>query len=196
VSQLRNRTGAHVLRSAVPSINAWLFAGGSLTVRLRAHGAVEVVVVKQGAAALWSAEQGDLNCRCAYAREVILLLNGRAAVWARSVTPIPAFHGAWKSLAGLGTRPLAELLFEGRSLDRSELVPHRLVRQGAVSHWVRQTTGQVNEKITMEAGNAANAFEPPSWGRSSVFRRRGQPLRVFEAFAPWVTQLPTSRTGP
>jgi len=181
-----------VLRSADPSTNAWLFAGGSLTARLRAHGAVEVIVVKQGAAALWPAEQGDLNCRCAYAREVILLLNGRAAVWARSVTPIPAFHGAWKSLAGLGTRPLAELLFEGRSLARSELVPHRLERQGPVTQWVRQATGQ----ISLVAGQSAYAFELPIWGRSSVFWRRRQPLRVFEAFAPWVTQLPTSRTGP
>lgn len=192
MSQLRHRTRAHVLRSADPSTNAWLFAGGSLTARLRAHGEVEVIVVKQGAAALWPAEQGDLNCRCAYAREVILLLNGRAAVWARSVTPMSAFHGAWKSLAGLGIRPLAELLFEGRSLDRSELVPHRLERQGPVTQWVRQATGQVS----WMAGQSAPALELPIWGRSSVFWRRGQPLRVFEAFAPWVTQLPTSRTGP
>ncbi|MFC7411728.1 chorismate--pyruvate lyase family protein [Hydrogenophaga atypica] len=188
MSQFRHCAGAHVHRSADPSINAWLFAGGSLTARLRAHGTVEVVVVGQGASALWLAEQRDLNCRCAYAREVILLFNGRAAVWARSVIPLPAFHGAWKSLACLGTRPLAELLFQGRSLDRDALVPHRLLRQGPVSRWVRQST--------VVAGHVDNPLVQPTWACSSVFWRRGQPLRVFEAFAPWVTQLPTPRTGP
>ena len=182
MSQYRYRTGAQVPRSADTSIKAWLFAGGSLTARLRAHGKVDVVVVRQGASALWLAEQRDLNCRCAYAREVILLLNGRAAVWARSVTPLPAFHGAWKSMAGLGTRPLAELLFQGRSLDRDALVPHRLLRHGPESRWVRQST--------VVAGHVESPLEQPTWGRSSVFWRKGQPLRVFEAFAPWVTQLP------
>ncbi|WP_051237303.1 chorismate--pyruvate lyase family protein [Ottowia thiooxydans] len=188
MSQYRYRTGAQVPRSADTSIKAWLFAGGSLTARLRAHGTVEVVVVRQGALALWLAERRDLTCRCVYAREVILLLNGRAAVWARSVTPLPAFHGAWKSLAGLGTRPLAELLFQGRSLDRDALVPHRLLRHGPESRWVRQST--------VVAGHVESPLEQPTWGRSSVFWRKGQPLRVFEAFAPWVTQLPTPRAGP
>ncbi|MDP3521266.1 MAG: chorismate lyase [Hydrogenophaga sp.] len=188
MSQFRQRLIAPVSRSADPSINAWLFAGGSLTARLRAHGGVEVVVVKQGASGLWMAEQRDLNCRCGYAREVVLLLNGRVAVWARSVTPLPAFHGAWKSLAGLGTRPLAELLFQGRALDRDALVPHRLARHGPVFRWAQQSTTAV--------GHVANAFAQPTWGRSSVFWSMGQPLRVFEAFAPWVTQLPTPRKLP
>ncbi|UCU93429.1 chorismate--pyruvate lyase family protein [Hydrogenophaga taeniospiralis] len=138
-------------RSADPSINAWLFAGGSLTARLRAHGGVEVVVVRQGVSGLWMTEQHDLNCRCGYAREVVLLLNGRVAVWARSVTSLLAFHGAWKSLAGLGTRPLAELLFQGRVLDRDALVPHRLARHDPVSRWAQQSTTAV--------GHASNAFE-------------------------------------
>lgn len=188
MSQFRYRAGAQLPRSADPSTNAWLFAGGSLTARLRVHGVVEVVVVRQGASALWLAEQRDLNGRCAYAREVILLLNGRAAVWARSVTPLPAFHGAWKSLAGLGTRPLAELLFQGRSLDRDALVPHRLLKHGPVSRWVRQST--------VVAGHVESPLVQPTWGRSSVFWRKGQPLRVFEAFAPWVTQLQTPRALP
>ncbi|MFC7411758.1 chorismate--pyruvate lyase family protein [Hydrogenophaga atypica] len=187
MSQFRHRTGAQVPRSADPSTNVWLFAGGSLTARLRAHGTVEVVVVRQGASALWLAEQRDLTCRCVYACEVILLLNGRAAVWARSVAPLPAFHGAWKSLAGLGTRPLAELLFKGRSLDRDALVPRRLLRHGPESRWVRPST--------VVAGHVENPLVQPTCGRSSMFWRKGQPLRVFEAFAPWVTQLPTPRTG-
>ena len=91
-------------------------------------------------------------------------------------------------MAGLGTRPLAELLFQGRSLDRDALVPHRLLRHGPVSRWVRQST--------VVAGHVESPLEQPTWGRSSVFWRKGQPLRVFEAFAPWVTQLPTPRTGP
>jgi len=29
----------------------------------------------------------------------------------------------------------------------------------------------------------------PRWARSSVFWQHGHPLRVMEAFAPWVTPL-------
>jgi chorismate-pyruvate lyase len=39
------------------TLRAWLHAEGSLTARLRDHGTVDVVVLRQGAQRLWSLEQ-------------------------------------------------------------------------------------------------------------------------------------------
>lgn len=159
-------------------VKAWLSGGGSLTARLREHGTVEVVVLREGVRPLWPQEQRDLRCRCGHAREIALLVDGRPAVWARSVTPRLAVRGAWKAMVTLGKRPLAELLFQGRALQRDPLVPQRLPRHGAV------------------AGRMRSAWSPPGTtlpqrARSSVFWRKGQPLRVFEAFAPWVLRRQT-----
>lgn len=153
-----------------PRLHAWLQADGSLTARLRQHGVVQVVVVRQGTQALWPQEQQDLGCRSGHVREVVLLVDGMPAVWARSATPHAALQGPWKALANLGNRPLAELLFQGRRVQRSPLQSIPLVRHGLMDSRLHKAwTGPL-----------------PRWARSSVFWHQGQPLRVMEAFAPWL----------
>ena len=102
-----------------PGLQFWLQAEGSLTARLRQFGPVQVQVQRQGHMALWVPEQQDVRQRGGYVREVVLLLNGRPAVWARSVTSMAASRGPWRALQGLGTRPLAELLFAARPVARA-----------------------------------------------------------------------------
>lgn len=166
---------------STPAIRRWLRADGSLTARLRNHGTVQVRVLRQGRLPLLPAEQRDLHARHGYAREVVLMLQGQPAVWARSATGGRAIQGPWKALRGLGARPLAELLFGGATLARDPLQAARAPRRSPLDQRIRrqwlQTTG------------TSLAAAPPRWSRSSVFWRGQAPLRVMEAFAPWISAL-------
>jgi len=166
---------------ANPKLVAWLHADGSLTSRLRAHGHLRVVVLQQGSSPFWKQEQRDLHCQSGHVREVVLMLDGVPAVWARSATSHQAVKGPWRALQGLGNRPLAELLFSGSRVCRSPLQPHHLVRSSPEERHMRAQW----DRLTGDQQPVA----APRWARSSVFSQHGHPLRVMEAFAPWITQL-------
>jgi chorismate lyase len=163
-----------------PALHRWLQAKGSLTARLRCFGEVRVLLLRQGPGALWPLERADLHQRCGYVREVVLLVNGRPAVWARSATSLAAITGPWRAMQGLGTRPLAELLFAKRQVRRAPLQLHHLPRHGLMHNHMRRQ---------WQAMAPAAAAEWPHWARSSVFWHQGHALRVMEAFSPWVRAL-------
>jgi chorismate--pyruvate lyase len=163
---------------ADPALRHWLQAEGSLTARLRRFGHVQVLVQQQAAMPLWPLERVDLKQRSGYVREVVLLLNGRPAVWARSATSLTAIEGPWHAMRGLGTRPLAELLFATRHVQRAPLQMHHLPKRGVMHNHI----GRQWSVLEQEHLGAAM----PQWARSSVFWRKGQGLRVMEAFSPWV----------
>ena len=165
-------------------LQSWLLAPGSLTARLRLHGRVEVRVLRQAALPLWRPEQQDLQQRSGYVREVVLLLNGRPAVWARSATSLAAIRGPWRALQGLGNRPLAELLFAARPVARAPLRLQPLARSSAVQSHIRRQWLQLPQRGAQDG--------VPQWARSSVFWHRGHALRVMEAFSPWVCVLRTA----
>ena len=170
-------------RHAVPvRLRQWLSAPGSLTARLRQHGQVSVQVISQRRQTLWPQERAALRCSQGHVREVILRIDGRPAVWARSATPLRAVKGPWRAIKGLGTRPLAELLFEHNKVSRDPLQSQMLLRQGPERrHLARQWA---------QSQTTQNVSEPaPSWARRSVFWHHGHPLQVLESFAPWVTKL-------
>ena len=164
-----------------PGLRYWLQAEGSLTTRLRAHGQVEVRVQRQGAGGLWAPERSDLCVPHGYVREVVLLLNGMPVVWARSATTLRAIQGPWRAMRGLGARPLAELLFAERHVEREPLRAQHLPRCGLQANHI-QGQWQALEQQTADVA-------VPRWARSSVFWRHGHPLRVMEAFSPWVSTL-------
>lgn len=173
---------------------AWVGARGSLTAWLVATGRVfSVEVLQQGRQRLHRSESQALNLRvgCAgYAREVMLRLDGEAVVFARSVTAQVASKGPWRSLRGLGTRPLAEILFSHLPVTRSPLAFSRLkpaspLQRDVVKSWRRVT------------GASVRAGALPA--RRSVFKRAGAPLLVMEVFAapslPWGLPSPCRRRG-
>ena len=168
-------------RQAVPvRLRQWLVAPGSLTARLRRHGQVSVQVLSQGRQTLWPQERLALRCQQGHVREVVLRIDGQPAVWARSSTSLQAVKGPWRAIKGLGTRPLAELLFEHNRVRRDPLRVQVFAQRGpARSHLARQWA----QLTRPDAGPA------PSWARRSVFWHRGHPLQVMESFAPWVTKL-------
>jgi chorismate--pyruvate lyase len=156
----------------------WQTAPGSLSLRLAALGGrLEVQRLSQRVQPLLPGEAHDLQRPAdtrVLVREVLLRVDGRALVWARSVVPARATRGPWRALLGLGSRPLAELLFADPAVSRSALQPETW-RRG--SPWHRRATA------AWQAGCGQPWPGNQVVARSSVFWRGGMPLRVFEAFA-------------
>ncbi|MBV8500150.1 MAG: chorismate lyase [Paucibacter sp.] len=169
--------------AARTSLRAWLRAPGSLSKRLARLGqSFEVQVLSQGVQPLRAQERRALGLPrhgCTVVREVILRVDGEPLVWARSSLHQCALAGPWKALKGLGTRPLAHLLYEDPRVVRSELQPRRLARYG---HTRRHAARQW-EQATGQPASAAMV-----WSRNSVFTRYGAQLRVMELFAPGLTR--------
>lgn len=162
-----------------PAFTRWLKAPGSLTARLRLLGQVKVQVLAQGTRRLWPAERRALGLVSGHVREVVLSIDGAPVVWARSATSHRALKGPWRALKGLGTRPLAELLFSAHAaVVRGRLGRHEWRRRGPEHGRARRQWPGI-------------ARVSPGWARASVFTRHQQPLRVMEAFSPWAARLPT-----
>jgi chorismate lyase len=156
---------------------------------LRGLGQVTVHKLRQGHRALLPMEQDLLGMSHGHVREVLLRVDGQVAVWARSVTPVGATRGAWRAMRGLGNRPLAELLFTDRAVRRAPLCARQLQRHEPGAATLRRDWAQALGDLSV----TPPTFSPlgaPAWMRWSVFQRRGQPLLVQEAFAPWVLQQP------
>lgn len=161
------------------SLRDWLRAPGSLSRRLARLGErFEVQVLRQAVAPFRARERAALGLPrrgLTVVREVILRVDGEPLVWARSALHQRATTGPWRALKGLGTRPLAHLLYDDPRITRSELQPRRLARQGhtrrhAARQWQRATGREMPAQM--------------QWSRNSVFSRGGALLRVMELFAP------------
>lgn len=190
ISRSRDAARLHGRLPASPSLRQWLAATGSLTARLRLTGAVRVEVIDQGRRQLWPQEMRALRCTVGHVREVVLRVDGRPAVWARSSVPAHAIKGPWKAIRGLGTRPLAELLFSHRTVRRGPLHSMRFrAHSRAQSHMSRQWSGLGDAAQLMEDGiKPLTPTSTPNWARHSLFFHHKHPLQVIEAFAPWVTK--------
>jgi chorismate--pyruvate lyase len=166
-----------------PALLRWLRAPGSLSRRLAAMGwRFDVQTLQQGVARPLPGEARSLGAagrRC-LVREVVLRVDGVPLVWARTVVQAHAVLGPWRALRGLGTRPLADLLFRDMRVKRSPL-RNELHRRG--SRWRRHADSAWRD-ATGEAWPASLLT-----ARSSVFTRRGARLRVFEAFAPAIASM-------
>ncbi|MCH8178313.1 MAG: chorismate lyase [Proteobacteria bacterium] len=173
-----------------PALRRWLAAPGSLTARLRLHGTVSVQVLAQGRMRLLPQERQALGGQAAHVREVLLRIDGRAAIWARSVTPLSAVKGPWAAIQGLGKRPLAELLFSHRQVLRGPLMASHLAPASPLQRRMAQAWRRHAGAPSDAQGPAPGCDALPRWARHSVFWHRGQPLQVLEAFAPWLAPLP------
>ncbi len=159
-------------------LRRWLQAPGSLSARLAATGNVfSVQVLNQGHQALSNDEAQALGISgrlSGYVREVVLRVDGVAMVFARSVTAHQDSLGAWHSVRGLGSRPLADVLFKCSGIARQPLAYGKLARASrlqrhALASW-QQASGEVCRVNALPA-------------RRSVFVRRGAALLVMEVFA-------------
>jgi chorismate--pyruvate lyase len=156
----------------------WLTAPGALTNRLRELGPVTVRVVHESAEGATRDESDALGLHVrapVWVREVVLLVRGHACVAARSVTPLADSHAGWQAIRRLRSRPLADLLYHDRTIQRSSfasaiLQPAIPLHAVALQAW---------------AASLAAPFPRPRFlARRSVFVRAGRPLLVAEAFMP------------
>lgn len=165
------------------SLRAWLRAPGSLSARLARHGRFEVQLLRQATAKLRAPERQQLGAPrrgCTLVREVVLRVDGEPLVWARSSLHKSTLAGPWQALKGLGRRPLAELLYQDRRVQRSTLQPKRLSPYGP-------TRRQMQRQWLQATGTPAPAGM--LWARHSVFKRQGALLRILELFHPAVAAL-------
>ena len=165
-------------------VQRWLGAAGSLSARLAGAGQkFSVQVLNQGRQSLRWDEAHALGLSgpvIGYVREVVLSVDDMPVVFARSVTAHVHSLGPWRSIRGLGTRPLADVLFKRTGLARTPLEFIKLKPASPLNRFVEQAWQQAT-------GQALAPRVLPA--RRSVFMRSGAPLLVMEVFAaqvqPW-----------
>ncbi|WP_146084015.1 chorismate--pyruvate lyase family protein [Xanthomonas albilineans] len=162
----------------------WLTRGGSLTAHLRLLGQVQVQVQREHKAMAWLDEYrvlGLSRCLLVWVREVVLVVDAKPYVYARSLTPLTASYNAWQAVRSIGSRPLADLLFRDRSVLRSALASRRITAQHPLH---RRACNFVAQSHATQALLA----------RRSVFTRQGAPLLITECMLPalWATLEPVA----
>lgn len=154
---------------------SWLSAGGSLTAHIRRVGHdFRVSRLSQHCGLSLPEESATLSRqRGVVVREVLLMEGNTPLVFAHSVVAQRDTCGAWRAVRGLGSRPLAELLFADRDVSRQPL-QYRIVT----------ATDPLGRRIL----RALPQLRFPLWARRSVFRKHGVPLLVTEVFLPAITE--------
>lgn len=141
--------------------HAWLINPDSLTARLQKRYAQFAVQTQSMRLAIAMPDEiGLLKLKpkqLATVREVTLMGNQQAVVFAHSVIPRRALRGRWHRLARLGNQPLGALLFANPQVKRTPLRYKKLSRQHrlyqkAVAHlqhapthlWARRSVFYLN----------------------------------------------------
>ena len=162
-------------RSAPPPhphpLHTWLTSRDSLTSRIKAHvGNFNLVRLKQIVQRPNIDERRELGLRIgelAVVREVLLRDGDRVLVFAHSVVARRDLVGVWRGLSRLGTRPLAEMLFNDPTVVRLPMEYRKIDSRHPLYRRAQQVT----------------AFSAAAlWARRSVFLKHGRALLVTEVF--------------
>lgn len=153
-----------------PRLRDWLLDDSSLTRRLqctcRGQFRVELLSLAWKRPMLNEARTlGVPLHHTALIREVRLLCDDQAWVYARTVIPYSSLRGSLRRLLSLGTKPLGAVLFADPKMRRS---PMEIVRIGRGEGLYRRAVGRGHDDAI--------------WGRRSVFFLEGSPLLVSEIF--------------
>ncbi len=156
----------------------WLAYPGSLTRRIvERAGAMRVELVGERARFPNEDEYralGRPHHRLAFVREVVLHARGEPVVLAHSIAARRDLHGAWRALAGLGTRPLAAMLFRDPRVRRGPFEYARIDPRHPLWKRARRLLGPQPAAL---------------WARRSRFTLHGRPLMVTEVFLPALAAL-------
>ena len=107
-------------------------------------------------------------------REVLLSCGATPVVFARSLAAARHLDGPWRSLRGLGSRPLATMLFADPRIARGAL---------------EFCCIDARQPLRRRAAAAVPELPRELWARRSVFCRDCAPLLVTEVFLPGVLTL-------
>lgn len=160
----------------------WLRKGlsdrGSLTRRLQArYSDFGVQLLAHGLDRPFRDETQALDLRPgtrAYVRNVLLIGDGEARVFAHSVLPRAALRGGWNGISRLGSKPLGASLFSNPRIRRLGL-----------------TLRRIDARHPLYRAACAHTRITPRylWARRSVFCLNGHPLMVSEVFLPAIDAL-------
>ena len=157
-------------------LHAWLTSRGSLTARIKARvNDFNLVRLTQLAQLPNIDERRELGLRRgehAIVREVLLRDGERVLVFAHSIASRRDLRGAWRGLSRLGSRPLAEMLFNDPTVVRLPIEYRRIDSR----HLLYRRAQQVAPLVASDA-----------WARRSVFLKQGAPLLVTEVFLTTMT---------
>lgn len=156
----------------------WLVYPGSLTQRIVERcGRFEVQVVDER---LRFANEDEYRAigrpahRLAYIREVLLHADGKPVVMAHSIVSRRDLMGVWHAVAGLGTRPLAAVLFADRRVRRTPF---------------EFACVEASHPLGLRARQILGRDFPSLRARRSRFSLHGHPLMVTEVFLPELLEL-------
>jgi chorismate lyase len=175
-----NRAAWRAVPPAHPHpLHGWLTWRGSLTARIIARcGNFSLTRLMQRYRVGNIDELPELNLRLrerALVREVILWSGDTPLVFAHSLAARRDLYGTWRALRGLGTRPLAAMLFADARVSRRPIEFKQIDQRHPLYRRARQLFGKLPRTL---------------WARRSVFLLRGRPLMVTEVFLPGILSLP------
>jgi chorismate--pyruvate lyase len=157
----------------------WLTAQGSLSehIRRRCNKGFRVQRLFQGRSRALPDELACLDLpqgSFPLVREVLLLDGDIPLVFARSLAAAKYLDGPWRGLRGLGTKPLATMLFADPGIQRADLEYHHLTARTPLYRRAAKTLDTLPDNL---------------WARRSVFTRNRAPLLVTEVFLPDIRNL-------
>ncbi len=154
----------------------WLKDTGSLTKRLIAfcQGQFSVRLLHQGWGQSLNTEARLLGTRrgeAAIIREVELMCDTQALVFARTLIPATSLTGGARRLAQLGNKPLGAVLFADPATRRTRI-----------------QIARISPRYPLYAAATDHLVHKPAelWGRRTLFLYAGKPILVNEIFLPGV----------
>ena len=151
---------------------AWLARPGALTAGLRQWGALSLSVVFEGSNSPAPDEVQALEVKTRtriWIREVSMSLDGVPCVIARSVTRLTDSRTIWRGIRNLASRPLADLLYDDRTIRRGSFQASRATEHQGI--WLAVKHAGHDKTMSLLA-------------RRSVFTRHQKQLLVTECFLP------------
>jgi chorismate--pyruvate lyase len=166
----------------------WLTRQGALTDGLRSLGNLKLVVLVERTQKPAIDEALCLQLRpnqAAWIREVVMSVDGIPCVIARSLTDRQSSTGVWRGIRQLGTKPLADMLYNDARVRRSPF--------GFTN--VRQTQGLAQALSNWNNVALHHQYRPALLARRSLFICQTKRLLVSECFLPSFWQLIKHRTN-
>lgn len=155
------------------SMQLWLINNGSLTTRLQKrymHFLVKPISIKYAKPIANEATVlGMARYEKVLIREVLLMGDDKAVVFAHSILPRASLRGAWNGLGRQGNIPLGATLFANKKVKRSQLSYKKLPR---------------HHPISMRLAKHMQLLPAPLWARRSIFVLNCAKIMVTEVFLP------------
>ncbi|MBU6459652.1 MAG: chorismate lyase [Proteobacteria bacterium] len=164
--------GSHLL--SLDSYGSWLRDPRSLTRKIRNHcHHFSVHLLYQGTGRLMAFETrllGMSHPKISQVREVWLMAEGSAVVYARSILPRHSLAGRYTPIRTLRQRPLGDTLFSSKSMRRKAVQIFKIHPGHPLYPRNLNLTG-------------------PLYARASIFKLNHRPILVTDVFLPGILRL-------